>query len=113
MSDDYDIEKLIELAKSPPTKLEEKLSYYREPSEAHKFVLGKNIKVGTEKISSTQVYYLYKQTTNEPISNIEFGRQFARLFKRNRNVAGTYFLLDPSPFLQVTDNDKKEEPKTE
>jgi hypothetical protein len=108
MSDDYDIDKLIELAKQAPSSVEEKLATLREPSEAHKFVLANSIKAGKDKFSFQQIYYLYKQWASEPVNTIHFGRQFSKLFKRYRGSAGSFYLLDPEAFGSITNVESKQ-----
>jgi hypothetical protein len=115
--EDYDIEKLIAIAKQPPSEADKKLETLQEPTEAHKFVLAVGIRKGREKIAFNQIYYLYKQwaskTVDEVINPIAFGRQFCKLFKKRRDAGGPYYLLDPEPFQELTSSENEQPAKEE
>lgn len=117
--EDEELEKLIALARTPPTKLEEKIAQLAQKQlpEAHRFALAKNIQEGNKKITYKQIYYLYQLWAGPQAIPINaFGRQFAKLFRRRRDKDGSFYKLDPTPFkeiLSVNKEDKKEDPKTE
>lgn len=103
--EDYDLDELIKLAKTKPTTIEQKLAEanQRELTDAHRFAIAKNLKVGTAKISFRQIYSLYRQWVgDDAVSSGAFGKQLTKLFKRHRDAASSYYLLDPEPFIGVT-----------
>lgn len=106
--EDYDINELIELAKSKPSTLEEKIEAMKEPTEAHRFCMSKGIGAGTNKTPFKAIYYLYKQWTNEPVGEIAFGKQLSKLFKRVRDAQGSYYMLDASSINEALLGKKEE-----
>ena len=67
-------------------------------TQAHRFVLAKNLRPGKLKVRGAFIYELYKEWMGRDNRNIQskakFFRDFGKLFERIRSMSYTYYLID-------------------
>ncbi len=113
---EYDIEELIKLAQTPPTKLESLLLDVPngKDNEALKLICDFEIKEGGNHIPLLAVYELYLTTVADgetPITKNKLSGQLHKHFKRYSGKQGVFFKLDAKPFANIN-VDKKTEKKS-
>lgn len=92
MGVDKELEELLRIASSSPEEVE-------PLNEAEKFVFSLGIKPGNTRITTSHVYYTYKQWTKDPpLSKRTFLQQFRKLFKQKRTKSIRFYKLSPEPF---------------
>lgn len=92
-----DIEKLLEIAKTPTQVSPQDI---KPLSEAHRFALHYEIKPGEYKVRSALIYEMYKNWKNGKNlqTKTKFFSDFAKIFQKFKNSDYIFYMLDPTPF---------------
>ena len=96
MSDELDIDKLLEIASNPGTKTDQALITDPYHLDIRKFIRSKNIQTGTQPVHARHLFDFYYEWSDKPLTYKRFVKYLSIYCKKVRSSSHVLFKIDPT-----------------